>query len=362
MDPIVSAACELIARQQSFTLATIIRQQGSAPRTAGTRMLITPEQQIVGTIGGGLLEAKTMQAAAKMSARAPARLLTFDLSNQDAAKMEMICGGLVQVLLDHFPPSDENRSLFTAWCQALSQGRKALLVSAVSGSETHIEHIDHVLVGGDHGLPGHLGLSDPSRRQLHALVTTASHVQVLALDGKLVVVDPGQRVSTLYIFGAGHVAQPTARLAAMVGFDVVVLDDRPEFADAGRFPEAAAVRTLASFDTAFEGLAVDGDTHIIIVTRGHLHDRVVLAQALKTTASYIGMIGSRRKRDAVYERLLNDGYTAADIARVYSPIGLAIGADTPEEIAVSIVAELIAVRAGVRAILGETTGGQALRT
>ncbi len=347
MDPIVTAACERLAQGRGFVLATIVQQQGSAPRTAGTRMLITPEQDIVGTIGGGLLEAKTMQAAAQMKAEAPARFLTFDLTNQDAAKMEMICGGLVRVLLDYIRPGEDNRTLFDTWRESLSQGRKAMLVSIVTGDETHIERIDHALLRSDNSVQAHSALSDDFCRQLPALVTGAAQVQVLNLEGKLVVADPGQSAATLYIFGAGHVARPTAHLAAMVGFDVAVLDDRSEFVNATRFPEAAAVHTLSGFDAAFEGLAVNADSYIIIVTRGHLHDRGVLAQALKTPAAYIGMIGSRRKRDTIYDSLLKDGCTAADIARVHCPIGLTIGADTPEEIAVSIVAELVAVRAGV---------------
>ncbi|MFZ1986675.1 MAG: XdhC family aldehyde oxidoreductase maturation factor [Desulfatitalea sp.] len=348
MDPIAAAACERLAQGRGFVLATIIQQQGSAPRTAGTRMLITPEQEIVGTIGGGLLEAKTMQAAAQMNAELPARFLTFDLTNQDAAKMEMICGGLVRVLLDYIKPGDENRTLFNAWRESLSQGRKAMLVSIVAGDETHIERIDHALLRSDNSVQGDSGLSDGFRRQLPDLVARAAHVQVLNLEGKLVVADPGQSAATLYIFGGGHVARPTAHLAAMVGFDVVVLDDRSEFANGVRFPEAAGVHTISGFDAAFAGLAVNADAFVIIVTRGHLHDRTVLAQALKTPAAYIGMIGSRGKRDAIYDSLSIEGYTAADIARVHCPIGLTIGADTPEEIAVSIVAELIAVRAGVR--------------
>jgi xanthine dehydrogenase accessory factor len=347
MDPIVSAACELLAEGRAFVLATIIQQQGSAPRTAGTRMLITADQKIVGTIGGGLLEAQTMQAAAQMNAQTPARLLTFDLSNQDAAGLAMICGGLVRVLLDYFAPSDANRYLFTNWRAELSQNRRAMLVSVVSGNETHIARIEHALFNSDNRVLGCPELSGMLREKLSGVITKASCVHVLNLGNHMVVADPGHIAPTLYIFGAGHVARPTAHLAAMAGFGVVVLDDRSEFADADRFPEAAAVHTIPSFDTACEHLAVNADTYIIIVTRGHMHDHVVLAQALRTPAAYIGMIGSRRKRDAIYDRLLKDGYTATDIARVHCPIGLVIGADTPEEIAVSIVAELIAVRAGV---------------
>ena len=347
MDPIVSAACEMLAQGQAFVMATIVRQQGSTPRTAGTRMLITPEQRIVGTIGGGLLEAQTMEAASLMNAEVPARYLTFDLGNQDAANMEMICGGRIKVLLDFIPPGAENRSLFEAWCECLSQGRRAMFVSTAFGDETTISHIEHAVLKSDGTTVGRLALNSASGGKLQELVATATYIQVLDMEGALVVADPGRIAPSLYIFGGGHVAQPTAHLAAMVGFAVTVLDDRAEFADIARFPEAHGACTLSSFDTAFKNLEVSADSYIIIVTRGHLHDRTVLAQALKTPAAYIGMIGSRRKRDAIYDRLLKDGYTSEDTARVHCPIGLAIGADTPEEIAVSIVAELIAVRAGI---------------
>jgi xanthine dehydrogenase accessory factor len=348
MDPIVASACDLLDQDRAFVLATIIRQQGSAPRTAGTRMLITPEQQIVGTIGGGLLEAETMRTAARMSAEAPARMLTFDLTNQDAAAMEMICGGLVQVLLDYIQPCDANRALFFRWKDLLSNNQPAMLISTVYGDETHVQRIERAVLGSDGSVHGRLDFSADGREKLSLLMGQPVQIHVLHLEERLVVADPGQMAPTLYIFGGGHVARPTAHLAAMTGFNVVVLDDRPEFSAAERFPEAMGTRTIASFDAAFEGLPVSGNTYVIIVTRGHLHDRTVLAQALNTPAVYIGMIGSRRKRDTIYKRLLEDGYTSADIDRVHSPIGLTIGADTPEEIAVSIVAEMIAVRAGVR--------------
>jgi xanthine dehydrogenase accessory factor len=347
MDPIVSAACEMLTEGRAFVLATIISHEGSTPRTSGTRMLITKTQEIVGTIGGGLLELETMQAATKMDEQTPARILDFDLANRDAANLGMICGGVARVLLDYIRPDEANRRLFSSWLEELSRGRKAMLISQVSGPPTVIRKIDHALLKSDDSLQGALELPADVRGMLSERIAQAAVVQVLDREGGLVVADPGHIAQTLYVFGAGHVAVPTAHLAAMVGFDVVVLDDRSEFAAAARFPDAAAVHTIAGFDAAFDSLSVNSDGYIIIVTRGHLHDRTVLAQALKTPAAYIGMIGSRKKRDAIYMRLLKDGYTAADIARVHSPIGLSIGADTPEEIAVSIVGELIAVRAGL---------------
>jgi xanthine dehydrogenase accessory factor len=135
-------------------------------------------------------------------------------------------------------------------------------------------------------------------------------------------------------------------MATEVGFRVIVADDREAFANRERFAEADDVVVIADFESALSMFAVDENTYVVIVTRGHRHDKSVLAQALRSKAGYIGMIGSARKRDTIYNVLRQEGICEADIARVHCPIGLAIGAETPEEIAVSIVAELIARRAG----------------
>ena len=124
-----------------------------------------------------------------------------------------------------------------------------------------------------------------------------------------------------------------------------VIDDRPEFADPVKFPDAAKVHQLP-FEGVLGKIPVDESSYLVIVTRGHIHDKTVLEQCLRTKAKYIGMIGSRRKKAMIYEKLLEEGFTKSDLDRVHAPIGLNIGAETPEEIAVSIVAELIQVRAG----------------
>jgi xanthine dehydrogenase accessory factor len=132
----------------------------------------------------------------------------------------------------------------------------------------------------------------------------------------------------------------------MVGFRVVVLDDRSEFASAARFPDAFSIRVIKDFEHAFEDLDIDSDSFIVILTRGHQFDRIVLEQALQTKASYIGMISSSRKKQAIYSALVSKGITEEELARVHAPIGIAVGAQSPEEIAVSIVAELISVNHG----------------
>lgn len=147
----------------------------------------------------------------------------------------------------------------------------------------------------------------------------------------------------LYIFGGGHVGQALAQGAALLGWPVTVLDDRAEYADPARFPDAVCI-TVPGFDS-LPDLPVGPADGIVIVTRGHLGDADVLRWAVQQNAGYIGMIGSKRKRDMLYQTLQEEGVLQARLQQVHSPVGLDIGAETPGEIAVSILAELIAIRA-----------------
>ena len=148
---------------------------------------------------------------------------------------------------------------------------------------------------------------------------------------------------TVYIFGGGHVSEQLSPLAKKVYFKVVVIDDREIFANRTRFPEADEV-IVSEFEKCFNQLNIDETSYIVIVTRGHLYDGFVLKQAVKTKARYIGMIGSKRKIRTLYQNLMEEGIAKDALARVYAPIGIDINSETPEEIAVSIVAELIKVR------------------
>src|SRR5579859_1845699 len=157
--------------------------------------------------------------------------------------------------------------------------------------------------------------------------------------------EPILPVQTLYLFGAGHVSVNVYRAARMAGFEVVVVDDRESFANRERFPEAKDVYA-EDFERTLSQLAPNHSSYLVIVTRGHRDDMRVLRWAVKTPAKYIGMIGSQRKVIAIYKQLQQDGIAAEKLARVYAPVGLEIGAITPEEIAISIVAEMIAIRRG----------------
>ena len=148
---------------------------------------------------------------------------------------------------------------------------------------------------------------------------------------------------TLYLFGAGHISQGTAAMGKMLGFRVVVIDPRPEYNNNDRFPDADAL-IVEEYESAFSKLSVDEDSYIVIYTTGHVLDEQCLDFAVGTKAKYIGMIGSKKKVKEVKERLLQKGISQQQLDRVYAPIGIGIGAETPEEIAISILAEIIKVK------------------
>jgi xanthine dehydrogenase accessory factor len=170
-----------------------------------------------------------------------------------------------------------------------------------------------------------------------------------ALEGPSfqVLVEHHERPATLLIIGGGHIGKALAAIGHLCGFVVEVVDDRPEYANAGRFPEADRI-TCGRFDEVLRDYSIDPSTYIVCVTRGHRHDEVSLRQVVGSSAAYIGMIGSRRRVGAVLQHLVEDGAPPEAVARVHTPIGLDIGAETPEEIAVSIMAEIIRERRAQR--------------
>ncbi len=337
--------CELLSEKTGFVIATIISHTGSTPRTSGTRMLITAEGGIIGTVGGGLLEARVIEKALEiLESECGCRFMPFDLNHEDVASMDMICGGQAEIFLDPIPPVSENAEIFSRWNRILEKREKGYFITTIGQGPEKMPRVCHGIIDGDGLLYGGLPLSQEEVGRIILKAGGSSSLKVDDLHGLQVIIEPAQKPKTAFLFGAGHVAKPTAHLCAMTGFWVTVLDDRAEFANAEHFPEAQEIRILESFENAFDDLSIDPDSFIVIFTRGHLHDRIVLAQALKTEAAYIGMIGSRKKRDSIYKALLNIGFEQKDIDRVHCPIGLPIRAQSPEEIAVSIAAEMIQAR------------------
>jgi xanthine dehydrogenase accessory factor len=339
MNQIINEMVDLCDRGESFVLATVITRNGSAPRSAGAKMLVRADGSTAGTVGGGILEAQVERLAAEVMNHHRTTVRGFQFSGQDAATMDAICGGEVEVLVQWVDTNDSNVTAIIQYLQvAITSHRKAWLVTVLPTANTtsswSLVHADSKITG---SLPPGLSLE---------MILQIRHPDLVEFEGQQAMVEPINIIAgTAFIFGAGHVSHSLAEFTEAVGFWTVVLDDRSEYANRLRFPKADEVIVLDSFSNALGKIEIDCDSFIVIVTRGHQNDLTVLAQVLKTKAGYIGMIGSRRKCEMIFKELCLSGYSEGDIMRVHAPIGLPIEAETPEEIGISIAAEMIQARA-----------------
>ncbi|MGC9966874.1 MAG: XdhC family aldehyde oxidoreductase maturation factor [Syntrophobacteraceae bacterium] len=335
---------KLLSEGESVVLATILDRSGSAPRSVGSRMAVRANGSILGTVGGGVLEARVQDLASEVFKTRKTMVRKFTLTAEDASRMGMICGGQVRILIDFLDASEDLQGRFyNDVVAALDAHRQALLVTLIPGEQGDFERPVHGLIVKDGSFTGTL---DPALVREVADLFGGRQPDVVRHGEQDFFVEPLCRQGSVFIFGAGHIGRELAPLSKLVGFRTIVVDDRQEFANRARFPSADAVLVLDSFANAMNGLNIDEESCLVIVTRGHAHDKTVLGLALATKAGYIGMIGSRKKRDAVYEALIEEGFTRDELERVHCPVGLDIKAETPEEIAVSIAAELIQARAG----------------
>lgn len=257
MSEVLEAALQAEREGEPAALVTVVSTEGSTPQKAGARMLVFPDGRIVGTIGGGCVEAEMMLRARRAIERRRPELAGYDLTPEQAGEDGLVCGGRMQVFIE-----------------------------------------------------------------------------------------PVEGQPTLCLFGAGHVAQPLAHLAKLAGFRVEVVDDRLKFANAARFPEADLV-LVDDFAAGAARMTLGRNSYAVVVTRGHKGDGEALAAVVGRGLRYVGLLGSKPKMVHIFSALLAAGVPAAELAQVHTPVGLDIGAQTPEEIAVSILAEMIAVRRGV---------------
>ncbi|MEN6375726.1 MAG: XdhC family aldehyde oxidoreductase maturation factor [Smithella sp.] len=338
---------ECLLRQESISLATVISRSGSGPREVGASIVVTPGRKTMGTIGGGILEAKVMEMAASAISNHRAECRTFFLTEDEVSENGMICGGQVEILVDYL---DGAHPAVMEIIDALLHSEKERHTCWLVRSIRQTENTSNIETG--------LGLMDEKGCTMGSLYTAHLDMEVFRQqyrkkepslirygDARYFVhqIDPPE---TVFIFGAGHIGQELAALCTFAGFRTVVIDDRQEFANQERFPAADEIIVLNSFYNSLSELKINTSAYLVIATRGHAYDQHVLSKVLKTSSRYIGMIASRRKREIIFQFLLNNGFSGEDLADIHSPVGLDIGARTPAEIAVSIVAELIAVRAG----------------
>lgn len=335
MKALFEAIQSALSRGEKAVLCTIVASSGSAPRGEGAKMAVFADGTTLGTIGGGAVEYKSQTYALELlSSGGSALVHAFRLSPNEVQDIGMICGGNVTVAF-----------------QVLDAGTLPV-VEAILESLGQLNETVWLVTPVQEGLNWSLGLYDERHGlrfadavDMETLRPMLLNRGVLRKEAPSFYVEPLVQAGVVYLFGGGHVGRELCPVLSHVGFRVVLFDDRPQAAVPERFPQAVRI-VLGDYRRIFDQITITDRDYVVIMTPGHQSDFEILSQVLTTPASYVGCIGSRHKVAATREKLAGLGFSQADMDRVHSPIGLPIGGETPEEIAISIAAEMIAHRSG----------------
>ena len=323
-------------------LAVILKAEGSAPQEAGASAVFSGQGLVFGTVGGGILEA-VVEKKAKQALRSK-QPIAFDLRLEEDVSAEegALCGGKVKVLIDPTPAKD--RKAWLSMKRTLAEREKGLLATLLLPIKNGKTTVRRFWLSANTAA----GLRPPAplrafRKDLHASWRDR-RIRFVESPPASLFLEPQAPLPRLIIAGAGHIGQAVCRLGRMLDFEATVIDDRPEYANRQRFPEADKI-VVRDIGRAVRETALGADAYLVIVTRGHARDSEALRAAIRRRAAYIGLIGSRRKVRLMRRLFLKRGWaTSGQWSKVHSPIGLPIGSRTVAEIAVSIAAELVKVR------------------
>ncbi len=332
MKNLLSSLIGLLEGGSDAVLVSVIGSSGSTPRGAGAKMLMLPDGSSIGTIGGGRVEYEAQKHAANIYADRKSGTVGYDLSPNDVADLGMICGGKVTVYFQYMAAGDERMLALLRY-----------MLSALDGSDSVWlirQFKDNDVI--DMGLYTKEGLLFASTIDEAAILPMLKSRTMISTD---YYVEPIVIEGTVYVFGGGHVSQQLVPVLSKVGFRVVLFEDRPEFSTPELFPTAAEIIRGDFKDIKGSGVDITPKDYVVVMTRGHQNDYDILEQTLRTGVPYVGCIGSRRKVAATTEKLLAAGVPQEMLSHMYSPIGIEIKAETPEEIAVSVTAQMILIRA-----------------
>lgn len=293
--PLAQEICRRCDADERFALCTIVGARGSTPQGKGAKMIVLADGKTIGTLGGGCVEAEVRKRAIQLLVTNQSRLMEFKLDHDYGWDDGLICGGAMDIFVQII---DRDRAEpFREIASALGEKRNTQFIIQYEHASAQKRYLEEL------GPP-----------------------------------------PMLLIVGAGHVGQALGTMAPMLDFRLTAIDDRPDFLSPERFP--SATRILGDIETQLRRFPIDASTYIVIVTRGHKHDGDALHAVINSPAKYIGMIGSKRKIKTIFEDLASRGVSIEKLCTVHAPIGLEIGAVSVPEIAVSIAAELIAIRRG----------------
>ncbi len=336
---ILREAWERLALGERLALATLVATRGSTPQKVGARVLVRGDGGSLGTLGGGAVEAEAVREAARRVGRGDAVLREYTLAT-GTDEWGLACGGTMVAFIE--PLEESALGWLRAVMDAASGGEPLAVVTVLEGAQAGVR-----LLVREQGTSG--GLPDAALEsqalEVGRRVLAQERPELASVAGTRVYAEGFAPAPALVIVGAGHVGKALATLGKFLELRVTVIDDRPEYATAARFPEADEV-IAAPVGRALERVRITARTAIVVAMRNHDLDCEGTAAALRTPARYVGLIGSRRKAILVSERLLAEGAAAERVRALRSPIGLDIGATTPPEIALAILGEWLMLRQG----------------
>lgn len=365
-----------LERGETVAMATIVGRKGSVPREVGAKMLVHRGGRISGTVGGGCGEAEVWRSALNVIDTLRPSTVQVDLTEEIAMESQGVCGGTFDVFVQPWYDGNASQSEQSnqlnqidtceqptmrecafAISEALEGEQAIVLVTLVAASSQWRFHVgQHMLVYEQGSTLGTLSLAD-ARPELLSKIQEAARQAISEGKPRIekitgpenawaeLFIEPFTPRPVLLIAGAGHIAAPLAAIASLMNYSVSVTDDRASFANRERFPAAQQV-LVGDIETMLKNYPITPRTHIVLVTRAHAHDVQGLRAIIDSPAAYIGMIGSQRRVWAVFKLLHDEGVAAEKLARVHAPIGIDLGGGTPEEIALSIMAEITLVRRG----------------
>ena len=349
MKEVIQGAVNSLNEGEPCVLATVVRTKGSTPQKAGAMLLVKEDGSGLGTLGGGCVEGDIWFAAKEiLRLGGGPEFKDYYLNEDIAARDGLVCGGTMYFYLEPLRQPEDMLPIGGEILDAYDGGDPVGLATVVNAPAGGGQLGAKLFLHSDGSLSGTLGSPelDAEVAEIARRVSEVGNTESFtAPDGSEIFVEGFTTPPTLVMVGGGHVGKATADLAHSLGYRVYVVDDRPEFSNPERFPYAEDT-VVMTYDKWAGEVDLNVNTFVVVATRGHRYDDMALESALTTRARYIGLLGSRRKTLMIYQRLIKQGVPLERIKEVYAPVGLNIGALTPEELAISILSEIIMVRRG----------------
>lgn len=347
MDQIFGECKRLLLEDEPFVLATVVRTKGSTPQKPGAKLIVRRDGSTAGTLGGGCVEAEVWaKARVILEEKGQPQVCRFVLNEDLAAKDGLVCGGTMDILIDPIVDQPEFLSVVDEILEAIEgRGDRALATHVALEGREDVRSA-RMFLRSDGSVVGSLGgeaLDALAIKSAMESMPTGGESWIETEEGSGVYVETYTNPATVVIVGGGHVGKAIYSVASFLDFRTIVVDDRERFANKERFPEAEVV-VAESFDRGLRDLKLGPNHYVVVATRGHKLDDIALREAARSDAGYVGLLGSKRKAVLIFRDLIDQGIPEERVREIRAPIGLDLGGRQPADIAVSIMAEILAVK------------------